>query len=274
MKSLATIVGVVYPFYMSLKVLNVSNVNEMNSQDNMLWLSYWIWYGIFTTFENIGHILFCWMGNMYEIMKMALYVYLYHPQTKGALFLYRRVLQPLVNTLIHYEHVMILNVNTLRKNITISDQDQNGNINFNNPSMTNISANTSKNFGMNSSNIGNLPSSNFPNKSNISMPSSNTSSMTSNAPLNMPNNLITNTSNNAPINPNIIPTNPLPNTFVPFQPMAFAATTPLNANLNTIPNPVVTAAPLNSSNVNPNSNINNMNNLPPQQNNANSNLVQ
>jgi len=265
MRVLTSIVGVVYPFYMSLKVLNVQNIGEMNKQDGYLWLSYWIWYGIFTTIENISDILFCWMGTMYEIIKIALFVYLYHPQTKGSLFLYHKILQPLVMQLINYEHVMILNVNTLRKNITINDQDhqqqqqpqqqqqQFGNLNDH----PNISANTSKNFNIGSSN-NILPSTNL-NLSNKNMNSSPILNTGTNIPLT--------TTNIPPINPNVIPntSNNLP-TFVPFQPMAFAAITSLN---NPSTNPVVSAAPLNqhASNTNANAYISNNMVTPPLQNN-------
>jgi len=230
MRSLSSIIGVIYPFYMSNKILNVQNVNEMNKQDNMLWLSYWIWYGIFTTIENISDVIFYWMGNMYEIMKIALFIYLYHPQTKGSLFLYRKILQPLVIQLIHYEHVMLENVHTLKKNITINDnnipeQDQY----YHN--MTNISANTSpKNFN----------NSTLPSKNNILT----SSSIGENVPLNMN-------------NPNT--------TFVPsFQPMDFGNNTsiPLNtSSINGIPNP-----PMINTATNPNANVNSNNIIPPAQN--------
>jgi len=115
-RALSSIVGVVVPFYMSLKALNINgNSSEMNKTENMLWLSYWIIYGMFTLFESISHVLLFWMGSMYEICKMAFFLYLYHPNTKGALFLYRQCLQPFVVQFINYEHALLRNIHILQK---------------------------------------------------------------------------------------------------------------------------------------------------------------
>lgn len=238
MRLLTTIVGVMYPFYMSLKVLNAQHSNKLDERE---WLSYWIWYGVFTSIENISGVFFFWMGNMYEIFKMALFVYLYHPQTRGSLFLYNKILQPLVIQLIRYEDVMLENVDALRKNISISEHDGNNNIqdqNFNN-NMTNTSVNTSKNFGGNSNiNSNNIGMNNLPLFSN--------SSIGANGPFNVnPNTLNT---------LNTLNTGNIPSTFVPF-----TVTTPLTANdINILSNPpVISAAPINPSNLatmNPNAN--------------------
>jgi len=247
MRSLSTFVGVLYPFYMSLKVLNNQSINEINKQEHMLWLSYWIWYGIFNTLEIFSDVIFGWMGNMYELMKMALFIYLYHPQTKGALFLYHRILQPLLIQLIRYEHVMFENVQTLKKNITIPEHDDLNGM-TNNSNFTNTSANTSKNF--------NIPSvgSGSGSGSNMNIPGSHNNS-------NSNNNIL------PPSNKNLMSgiRNTSTNNFGSFQPVAFAATTPLNVG-NTIP-PIISSASLSNTNVLPPqqnnmNNMNNMNNLP------------
>jgi receptor expression-enhancing protein 5/6 len=109
LRVLLGLVGVIYPGYMSLKA--IKNDNKL---DNMLWLSYWIWYGLFTLIESITDILLFWIP-MYQFMKMAFYVYLYAPNTKGALFLYRKVLQPLVIRFQQYEYQFIKNVQEVKK---------------------------------------------------------------------------------------------------------------------------------------------------------------
>jgi len=112
-RAITSVVGVIYPGYMSLKALN----NKDTIQD-MLWLSYWIWYGLFTMIESITDLFLFWIP-MYEFIKMGFYIYLYAPNTKGALFLYRKILQPLVMRLQQYEKQVIKNVYEVKK--TISD---------------------------------------------------------------------------------------------------------------------------------------------------------
>jgi len=166
---------------------------------------------------------------MYEVFKMGLFVYLYHPQTRGSLFLYNRILQPLVIQLIRYEDLLLQNVDTLRKNISIPEHDSNNNIqdqNFSNN--TTNSVNTSKNFGGNASNN---------NSNNISQN-------------NLPSNIITQPANGPFIvNPNaMLNTGNIPATFVPF-------TTPISTNdANILSNPIFSDVPSNLSTMNTNSN--------------------
>jgi receptor expression-enhancing protein 5/6 len=112
-RAITNVIGVIYPGYMSLKALN----NKDTLQD-MLWLSYWIWYGLFTMIESITDLFLFWIP-MYEFFKMGFYIYLYAPNTKGSLFLYRKILQPLVMRLQQYEKQVIENVYEVKK--TISD---------------------------------------------------------------------------------------------------------------------------------------------------------
>jgi len=130
-RAITNVVGVIYPGYMSLKALNNKDTIE-----DMLWLSYWIWYGLFTMFESITDLFLFWIP-MYEFIKMGFYIYLYAPNTKGALFLYRKVLQPLVMRLQQYEKQVIKNVYEVKK--TISDDS----VVQNSSSSTSTTTNTS-----------------------------------------------------------------------------------------------------------------------------------
>jgi len=109
-RAITSIVGVIVPGYMSLKALKDDNKLE-------LWLSYWIWYGLFSLIESITDIFLFWIP-MYEFMKMAFCIYLYAPNTKGALFLYRKILQPLVIKFQQYEQEFFKNVEQVKKNIS------------------------------------------------------------------------------------------------------------------------------------------------------------
>jgi receptor expression-enhancing protein 5/6 len=130
-RAITNVVGVIYPGYMSLKALN-----NKDTMEDMLWLSYWIWYGLFTMFESITDLFLFWIP-MYEFIKMGFYIYLYAPNTKGSLFLYRKVLQPLVMRLQQYEKQVIKNVYEVKK--TISDDS----VVQNSSSSTSTTTNTS-----------------------------------------------------------------------------------------------------------------------------------
>ena len=43
--------------------------------------------------ESITDVLFFWLGSLYELSKIAFYVYLFSPQMQGAIFLYDRLLK-------------------------------------------------------------------------------------------------------------------------------------------------------------------------------------
>jgi len=136
-RAITNVVGVIYPGYMSLKALN-----QKDTLQDMLWLSYWIWYGLFTMFESITDLFLFWIP-MYEFFKMGFYIYLYAPNTKGSLFLYRKILQPLVMRLQQYEKQVIHNVYEVKK--TISDDSVMQNTSTSNTANTSASntANTS-----------------------------------------------------------------------------------------------------------------------------------
>lgn len=197
-RALSSVVGVVVPFYMSLKALNINgNTNEMNKTENMLWLSYWIIYGMFTLFESISHILLFWTGNMYEICKMAFFLYLYHPNTKGALFLYRQCLQPFVVQFINYEHALLHNIHILQKNVSINEDDILNHHNNNNYHHDDhLDTNATKNYTINTNTSANTSKIN----------NYNTSSSIGTAPIVQTAPIIENTQpiiTSAPLNPNI-----------------------------------------------------------------------
>jgi receptor expression-enhancing protein 5/6 len=125
-RAITNIVGVIYPGYMSLKALSHSS-SQSSSNEDMLWLSYWIWYGLFTMIESISDVLLFWIP-MYEFMKMGFYIYLYAPNTKGALFLYHKILQPLVIKLSLYEQQCLQNINQVKTIISDDSVKGTGNI--------------------------------------------------------------------------------------------------------------------------------------------------
>lgn len=126
---ITSVVGVVYPGYMSLKALRYNENLDV-------WLSYWIWYGLFTLIESMTDVLLFWIP-LYQFIKMGFYIYLYAPSTKGALFLYRRVLQPYVRRFQQYEQQILENVQQVKKNISDDSVIMDGSVDNDNTSKIN-----------------------------------------------------------------------------------------------------------------------------------------
>jgi len=83
-------VGFLYPAYMSFKALETSG-----SGDDKQWLTYWVVYSLFTVLDTfIGFTLS--FIPFYYFIKLAFFVYLFHPQTLGASVIYDKVIQPVL----------------------------------------------------------------------------------------------------------------------------------------------------------------------------------
>eukprot|EP00245_Coleochaete_scutata_P015046 TRINITY_DN655_c0_g1_i3.p1 TRINITY_DN655_c0_g1~~TRINITY_DN655_c0_g1_i3.p1 ORF type:complete len:159 (-),score=21.39 TRINITY_DN655_c0_g1_i3:51-527(-) len=81
-------VGFVYPAYASYKALE-SKTTEAAAQ----WLTYWTVFSLFTVVEYLAGFLIAWMP-FYYLAKLAFILWLQLPQTKGAMLLYVRWVQP------------------------------------------------------------------------------------------------------------------------------------------------------------------------------------
>merc|ERR1719276_397428 len=80
-----------YPAYKSLQAIPVTSADE-----DKQWLTYWVFYGAFNILEGpiTASIPY------YNMVKLALFVYMYHSSTKGASKLYDAVVVPYVIPLI------------------------------------------------------------------------------------------------------------------------------------------------------------------------------
>jgi len=75
---------------MSFKALETSG-----SGDDKQWLTYWVVYSLFTVLDTfIGFTLS--FIPFYYFIKLAFFVYLFHPQTLGASVIYDKVIQPVL----------------------------------------------------------------------------------------------------------------------------------------------------------------------------------
>merc|ERR1712188_89653 len=81
---LCNFVGFVYPAYASFKSLESQNTN-----DDRLWLTYWVVYSCFSLIEGFLEYVLFWVPFYYPIKLLFLF---YLPQTKGAQQIYESFL--------------------------------------------------------------------------------------------------------------------------------------------------------------------------------------
>merc|ERR1712159_86157 len=85
---LCNFVGFVYPAYASFKSLESNNTN-----DDRLWLTYWVIYSCFCLVEGFLEFILFWVP-FYSPIKLGFLFYLFLPQTQGAMALYEKFLRP------------------------------------------------------------------------------------------------------------------------------------------------------------------------------------
>jgi len=85
---LTNLVGFVYPIYASFKALK-----SPSTDDDALWLTYWVVFGLFSLIESATDVLFFWIP-FYNLVKMVFLVYLYAPQTRGANHIFNQFINP------------------------------------------------------------------------------------------------------------------------------------------------------------------------------------
>ena len=79
---LVTIVGFLYPSYMSFKALESST-----KADDKFLLTYWVIFAFFRVFDGLfGFLLH--LIPFYDLLKLVFLVYLYYPRTRGATVVY------------------------------------------------------------------------------------------------------------------------------------------------------------------------------------------
>lgn len=93
-RSVSNFVGYAYPAYATFKVLR-----DNDKSKHAEWLMYWAVMSCFTAFEIFGDKFVSWLPFYYEA-KIVFIFWLVLPRFKGAVTLYRKVLQP---TLEKYE---------------------------------------------------------------------------------------------------------------------------------------------------------------------------
>lgn len=69
--------------------------NKVNVEEIKFWCQYWIIIALVTVCERIGDVFLSWLP-MYGEVKLAFFIYLWYPKTKGTGFIYETMLRPFV----------------------------------------------------------------------------------------------------------------------------------------------------------------------------------
>lgn len=84
--------GYAYPAFECYRVLEK---NRVEIHELRFWCQYWILVAILSILERLGDIFISWMP-MYGELKLALFIYLWYPNTKGSEYVYDSLLKPYV----------------------------------------------------------------------------------------------------------------------------------------------------------------------------------
>ena len=86
---LCNFVGFVYPVYVSFMAIETTR-----KEDDTQWLTYWVVYATFTVIESFVQVILFWFPFYYSA-KFGFLVWMFMPQSRGALFLYKRFVRPI-----------------------------------------------------------------------------------------------------------------------------------------------------------------------------------
>ncbi|KAG7015256.1 HVA22-like protein i, partial [Cucurbita argyrosperma subsp. argyrosperma] len=84
--------GYVYPAYECYKIVERSPLEILQL---LFWCHFWIIVALLTVLEKVGDPLISWLP-LYNEAKLAFFVYLWHPKTKGAASMFDFVLRPFI----------------------------------------------------------------------------------------------------------------------------------------------------------------------------------
>ncbi|RRT80171.1 hypothetical protein B296_00007962, partial [Ensete ventricosum] len=86
------ILGYAYPAYECFKTVEL---NKPDIEQLLFWCQYWILVAALTVFERVGDSFISWLP-MYGEAKLAFFVYLWYPKTKGTTYVYETFFRPYV----------------------------------------------------------------------------------------------------------------------------------------------------------------------------------
>ncbi|XP_047327403.1 putative HVA22-like protein g [Impatiens glandulifera] len=89
-RGLAMVFGYAYPAYECFKTVEK---NKPDIEDLRFWCQYWILVAVLTVFERVGDTFISWVP-MYSEAKLAFFIYLWFPKTKGTTYVYDSFFRP------------------------------------------------------------------------------------------------------------------------------------------------------------------------------------
>lgn len=89
-KLVTDLVSFIYPAYMSFKAIDSSNAVEHTQ-----WLTYWVVFSFMSIFENVCGFITDFIP-FYFFIKVAFFIWLYHPKFMGAGLVYSEAIKPFV----------------------------------------------------------------------------------------------------------------------------------------------------------------------------------
>lgn len=89
-RSFILALGYAYPAFLCFKTLEK---NKVGIQELRFWCQYWTIVAVLAVLEIFSDIFISWLP-MYRVMKLAIYIYLWHPSTKGTEYVYDILLRP------------------------------------------------------------------------------------------------------------------------------------------------------------------------------------
>ncbi|XP_008785130.2 putative HVA22-like protein g isoform X9 [Phoenix dactylifera] len=91
-RALVLVLGYAYPAYECFKAVEL---NKPEVEQLIFWCQYWILVAALTVFERVGESFISWVP-MYNEAKLASFVYLWYPKTKGTTYVYETFFRPYV----------------------------------------------------------------------------------------------------------------------------------------------------------------------------------
>lgn len=85
---LTNLIGVAYPVFMSFYALE-----SEGKDDDKQWLTYWVVFGIFSIVDQFAGFVLSFIP-FYYVLKVATLIWLFHPATTGATFVYYNYIEP------------------------------------------------------------------------------------------------------------------------------------------------------------------------------------
>lgn len=94
------LVGYVYPVYASFKAIESSR-----KDDDTQWLTYWVVFATMSVLETFADILL-YLFPFYYSFKFGFLIWLFLPETRGAIFLHKHFISPVFLKSAHYFGVL------------------------------------------------------------------------------------------------------------------------------------------------------------------------